>query len=79
MLDGIGQSVWEALSQQIYLGNEAFVERMQAKAQVKGDTLSISKAQRRPVPPSLAEIAARHGERNAAIVAAYATGAHSYR
>ncbi len=79
VLDGIGQSIWEGLHQQIYLGNEAFVKRMQSRARVKGDTLTIPKAQRRPAPASLAEIAAHHGERNVAIVAAYATGAYSYR
>ncbi|MEN8130092.1 MAG: helix-turn-helix domain-containing protein [Pseudomonadota bacterium] len=35
--------------------------------------------QRRSPAPSLADIAVSHGERNAAIVAAYATGAYSYR
>lgn len=79
VLDGIGQSIWEGLRQQIYLGDEAFVERMQSRAHVEGDTLTIPQAQRRPPPPSLSEIAARHGGRNAAIVAAYATGAYSYR
>ncbi len=70
---------------QIYLGDEAFVERMQAKAKAKakakidGDALTVPQAQRRPPAPSLADIAARHRGRNAAIVAAYATGAYSYR
>ena len=52
---------------------------MQAQAEVEGDTLSVPRAQRRPPPPPLSEIAARPGGRNAAIVAAYATGAYSYR
>ena len=79
VLDGVGQNIWQGLRQQIYLGDEAFVEKMQSRAKVQGDPLTIPKAQRRPPPPSLAEIAAHHGERNAAIVAAYATGAYSYR
>ena len=29
MLDAIGQSIWDSLRQQVYLGDEAFVERMQ--------------------------------------------------
>lgn len=70
---------WEGLRQQIYLGDEAFVERMQAKAKIDGDALTVPQAQRRPPAPSLADIAAGHRERNAAIVAAYATGAYSYR
>ena len=56
---------------------EAFVKRMQARATVEGDALTIPRAQRRPTPPSLAEVAACHDGRNAAIVAAYTAGAYS--
>jgi len=52
---------------------------MQAKAQVQGDVLTVPKAQRRPPAPALSDIAASHPERNTAIMAAYATGAYSYR
>lgn len=79
VLEGLGQHIWADLRQQIYLGGERFVERMQAKAKVEGDALSVPKAHRRPPAPSLEAIAARHQERNGAIVAAYATGAYSYR
>ncbi len=77
--DGVGQVIWEGLRQQVYLGGEAFVERMQAKAKIVGDALSVPQAQRRPPAPSLADIAARHRGQNTAIVAAYASGAYSYR
>ncbi len=77
---GLGaDSVWAGLRQQIYLGDEGFVERSQSKAKVEGDELSIPQAQRRPPAPSLDVIARQHGERNAAITAAYATGAYNYR
>ncbi len=33
--DGVGQVIWEGLRQQVYLGGEAFVERMQAKESSK--------------------------------------------
>lgn len=80
VLQGIGQTtLWAALRQQIYLGDERFVERMQAKADLQGDELSIPRAQRRPPAPTLAAIAAKHRERDDAIVAAYGTGAYSYR
>ena len=74
--EGIGrESVWKNLRQQIYLGDEKFVERMQQQARMQGDELSIPLAQRRaPVPP-LATIAVNHANRDDAIVAAYATGA----
>ncbi len=71
--------IWTALRQQIYLGGEAFVERTQRKMEIKGDELSIPKRQRRGPAPSVAAIARKHGGRNEAIVAAYATGAFSYR
>jgi len=79
VFEGIEQGIWERLRQQIYLGGEAFVERMQAKAKIEGDALSVPQAQRRPPAPPLADIAALHGDRNTAIVAAYSTGAYSYR
>jgi REP element-mobilizing transposase RayT len=77
--DGIGQYIWEGLRQQIFLGDDAFVEKMQSRAQLSGDTSAISRVQRRSPPPPLAEIVASHSERNAAIVAAYTTGVYSYR
>jgi len=79
VLDSVGQRIWEGLRQQIYLGGDVFVERMLAMAKIEGDALSVPQAQRRPPAPSIADIAARHEGRNAAIVAAYATGAYSYR
>jgi len=63
----------------MYLGSEAFVERMQERIEIKGDKLSIPKAQRRAPTLSLRAIEKRHPERDDAIVAAYATGAFSYR
>ena len=77
--DGVGRGMWEGLRQQIYLGDAAFVHRMQAKAKVRGDAMTVPRAQRRPPAPTLAAISARHPDRNAAIMAAYATGAYSYR
>ncbi len=79
VLDGLGKGIWDGLRQQIYLGDDAFVEKMLAKAKIRGDAATVPHAQRRrPVPP-LADIAARHKGRNAAILAAYATGVYSYR
>ncbi len=77
--DGVGRDIWDGLRQQIYLGSEAFVERMQAKAKINGDVLTVPQVQRRAPAPTLTDIAARHEGRNAAIVVAYATGAYSYR
>jgi REP element-mobilizing transposase RayT len=79
VLEGMEQNIWEGLRQQIYLGDEKFVKRMQSKLQIDGDRLTVPRAQRRPPALSLAKIAARHKDRNRAIVAAYASGAYSYR
>jgi REP element-mobilizing transposase RayT len=76
---GVGASIWDNLRQQIYLGDEAFVEKMQHRSTVRGDALSVPRAQRRAPAPPLSEIASASSNRNAAILAAYATGAYSYR
>jgi putative transposase len=52
---------------------------MQAKAQVRGDKLSIPRAQSRAPPGSLAAIAAKSRARHEGMIAAYATGGYSYR
>jgi putative transposase len=52
---------------------------MQRQAQIAGDTLSVPPAQRRPPALPLGQIAQDSGERNAAMVAACATGAYTYR
>lgn len=77
--EGVGRDIWQGLRQQIYLGDEAFVARMQGEIRFDGDRLSVPRAQRRPPAPTLAQIAARSSGRDAAIAAAYATGAYTYR
>lgn len=80
VLEGMDRgSIWTGLRQQIYLGDERFVARMQRRVELQGDELSIPRAQRRAPAPSLGAIAAEHRDRNEAIVAAHATGAYSYR
>ena len=53
--------------------------KMQSKAVVHGDALSIPKVQRWRSPPSLQTISRGHRRRNDAIIVAYATGAYSDR
>ena len=80
VMDGIDSpSIWGGLNRQIYLGDDRFVERMQAKLAESPEDVSIPKAQRRAPAPPLAVIAARHNERDAAIIAAYGTGEYSYQ
>ncbi len=75
-------SIWNELRQQIYLGDERFVKRMLRKARkigIQGDEQSIPQAQRQVPAVSLDQIADKYRARNDAIIAAYATGAYSYR
>lgn len=72
-------SPWSNLKGQVFLGDEQFVARMQAHIQTGKDDVQIPLAQRRPKPPPLAEIAKCAPDRNAAIVAAHATGGYSYQ
>lgn len=72
-------SPWANLKGQVFLGDEQFVTRMQAHIQTGKDDVQIPLAQRRPKPLPLAEIANRAPDRNAAIVAAHATGGYSYQ
>jgi len=80
VLEGIkAKSPWDDLKGQVFLGDEGFVQRMQAHLQVGEDDVQILLAQRRPLAPTLAEIELREADRNAAIRAAHATGAYSYQ
>ena len=72
-------SPWSNLKGQVFLGDDQFVLRMQAYLQSGKDDVQIPIVQRRPPPPPLAEIERNSQDRNAAIVAAYATGGYSYQ
>ncbi len=77
-IEGVDEeSVWVNLKQQIYLGDETFVERVQERAGI-ADEMTIPRVQRRPPAPEIAELETCYTNRNEAIVAAYATGAYSY-
>ena len=73
---GRGVKLWdEALTGQIYLGSEAFVKRMQARAELP-DTPDIPRAQRRTHTQALQWYFDRY-DRDAAIVRAYREGGHT--
>lgn len=57
----------------------AGVKCMQARVRVSGDELTVPRAQHRALVLPLDVIASGHGNRNAAIMVVYATGAYSYR
>lgn len=70
---------WNGLRQQIYLGDEHFIARVQSEQHTGYEPLDTPKRQRRAPAPSLVDIAAAHTTRDDAIAAAYDTGAYSYR
>jgi hypothetical protein len=75
---GVGaEPIWKHLNRQVYLGSDAFVQRMQQKAG-DADDLNVPRAHRRPPPPSLEAIAAAYPDRDAAMRAAHRTGEYSY-
>jgi REP element-mobilizing transposase RayT len=77
--EGIGEaSIWAGLNRQVFLGDDLFVERMQRRLGHERDDVQIPKAQRRRPPPSLEEIYRQADSRDAAIIAAHATGEYSY-
>jgi putative transposase len=80
---GVGlPSVWVDLSGQIYLGDEKFVAKMQSKMMASAgdlaasDALDIPLAQRRRPRKPLAWFEEQFADRNAALAAAYASGAY---
>lgn len=78
VLDGAGkEDLWKNLRQQVYLGDVAFVRKMQAATEIPDDP-AINGEHRRPPPPSLEDIARSAASRNEAIIKAYETGAYSY-
>jgi hypothetical protein len=73
------ESIWSNLNRQVFLGDDAFVARVQPVLRDGPSDISIPKAQQRPPAPPLEEIAAHYPTRDAAIAAAHATGAYSYQ
>ena len=72
-------SPWEQLRNQVYLGSEAFVERTRARLDAGKDLSEIPVRQRRALPKPLHHYSTRFKDRDAAIVAAYASGGYSMK
>jgi len=70
-------SPWLDLTSQVYLGAEAFIERMQAMIDPERPLQEIPQRQRRPVAKPLQYYAERWSERDQAIAEAYRSGAYS--
>ena len=72
-------SIWHALRNQIYLGDEQFVARMQSQIQDEKPLDEIPKVQRRMCCLSLEDVARQHGNPHSAMAAAYLSGAHTMK
>ncbi len=72
-------TLWEQLKNQIYLGTDAFVEKMQSKKSAKDGLSEIPLGQRRAMVKPLAHYAARSGERDKAIALAYDSGGYGMK
>ena len=78
--EGIGRkSLWSKLEGQIYLGDEQFIKRMQARLDdEKVNDVNIPRAQRHGPAPPLEVIRRQYKDKKKAVVAAYETGAYSF-
>lgn len=69
--------IWDNLTNQIFLGDEAFTKAQLSKLTSTGVMSDISKVQRRPTPLPLPNYEQQYSNRNEAILAAYRSGAYS--
>ncbi len=71
--------IWSKVKNQIYLGNDSFIDHVQAYIGDNQFDVQIPKAQRRGIPKSLSRYEKAANSRNEAIVSAYASGGYSYQ
>jgi REP element-mobilizing transposase RayT len=72
-------SPWTQLKNQIYLGSDSFVERIQRKIAADADLSEIPAAQRRPVAKPLDHYRRKYPDRNEATALAYASGGYGLK
>jgi len=78
--DGLRRdSIWAQLNNQIYLGDQNFIDRLQQHIGEKEKDLQIPKIQKRSIAKRIQEYAKMSRSRDEAIVKAYASGAYSYQ
>ena len=78
--EGKGQpSPWEQLKNQVFLGDDKFVESMRGRIKKSQDLSEIPASQHRPVAKELSYYAKKYPSRNDAIVAAYASNGYTLK
>jgi len=80
VIEGKNQpSIWERLRNQIFIGNEDYIEKIQRKIEKDIDISEIPSSQRRPIPKSIEHYAKKYKDRDQAIVAVYKSGGYSMK
>ncbi len=78
--DGKNQpALWDNLKNQIYLGTDAFVQKMLSKKPANEDLSEVPLGQRRAMAKPLAHYAARSDNRDEAIALAYDSGGYGMK
>ena len=78
--EGKGQpSIWSQLRNQVYLGDEDFIEKIQVHINTDQQLIEIPASQRRPVPKSLGYYKQHYQTRNLAIAEAYKSGGYTLK
>lgn len=78
--EGKGQpSPWKSLKNQVYLGDDKFVERMLKHLDNDQELTEIPSTQRRTIPKTLAEFEAGAVDRDGAIIKAVISGGYSLK
>lgn len=72
-------SPWDYLKNQIFLGDEQFVDDMQSRLKLHQDLSEIPRSQRRKIPKSLDYYSNNNKNRNRGIIAAYQSGGYSMK
>lgn len=72
-------SPWGELKNQVFLGDDAFVEEMQGQLQSDHDLNEIPKGQRRKQPKPLDYYSTKQKNRNEGIIAAYKSGGYTLK
>ena len=77
---GVGlPSLWTDLTQQIYLGDERFLKKMQKAMDKQADLSEIPRVQRRPKAKPLQYYEERYKDRDRGMVEAYLTGDYTMK
>ncbi len=80
VIDGMElPSVWADLKNQIYLGDERFIDKMLSLVDGNKDLSEIPRLQARPMPKQLTEYMRPGKDRNTAIAQAYQSGGYTLK